>query len=105
MRFLIIALALMSMACMESAAVIAPTHGTESTPTAISSRTPTPERTETPESATICGDWNIRSGASDAGPSFGWLYDGDTVTVLQARGGWVRVGNGRWVREDALCAK
>jgi len=114
-----IALAVLTLACMGTAAtapaIIAPAGAdtfmeTETVPKNDKDRAVV--FVETAPMATICGNWNIRNSASGAGPSVGWLYDGDSVTIVEERNGWAYVvlvdkknNIFGWVNGGALCAK
>lgn len=106
-----IALAVASLACMETTAAvgIAPVDVEIASATARNDITVTAgiaSPTARNDTAQICGDWNIREGASDAGPSKGWKRNGDAVTVIEtAKNGWVRIGEGEWVNGGAICVK
>lgn len=51
----------------------------------------------------ICGMWNVRGGADDAGGVLWVLSDGEKVKIIERRDGWVRIGRGEWVNGGALC--
>ncbi len=59
--------------------------------------------TATPQVRTLCGDVNVRGGASPNGRSLGWKYVGDTVEVLEWGKGWVRIGTQQWITASVLC--
>ena len=51
----------------------------------------------------ICGKWNVREGASEVGPVLGWRIDGAVSQVLERDSGWLRIGVGQWINEQAVC--
>ena len=60
-------------------------------------------QTATPQVVTLCGDVNVRPGASEHGAVIRWLKAGATPTVLEWREGWARIGAGEWVTRKAIC--
>jgi uncharacterized protein YgiM (DUF1202 family) len=59
--------------------------------------------TATPQVVTLCGSVNVRPGASSNGAVIRWLKAGESVTVLEWREGWARIGAGQWVTTKAVC--
>ncbi len=51
----------------------------------------------------ICGRVNVRMGPAASGAVGRWLVDGDVVIIHEWAEGWVRIGEGEWVTERALC--
>jgi uncharacterized protein YgiM (DUF1202 family) len=61
------------------------------------------EPTATPQVVTLCGDVNVRPGASEHGAVIRWMKAGESVSVLEWRDGWLRIGAGEWVTGKAVC--
>lgn len=96
-----IVLASMSLACMQSAAVVGG-HVAEERVRIVAPTATSP--TVTPKVYRVCGMWNVRGGASGDGPaSPRYLADGDMVVVFEELDGWMRIGKGEWVNGMAVC--
>lgn len=103
----VIGMAVVSLGCMQSAAVAVSSTDFE-TEKRIGTDAPTAAVVAASVAPTVGtvyqvhGNWNVRGGASEAGPSLRTLADGDMVVVLEAKDGWLRIGEGEWVNARAV---
>lgn len=71
--------------------------------------TPTPPPSPTPTAfpvAVIGGAYHLRAAGNAHAPVLGYLYEGDRVTILDEKNGWLKVetadGVTGWVKGDAV---
>ena len=99
----LIVLAMAMLACSKSAEGLAQKSTPEQTPVAVRVVSAPVVATAQPVSAeTTCavtGDLNIRSGPGMEWGVIGWLYAGESVTVSEDVGDWLRLESGGYVRD------
>ena len=103
MKRLIIILALVSIACGQTAGMLAEEPRKRATIPTMSA----PTLTAIPKRE-LCGDVNVREQPEPTGRVVRWLVAGDEVEVSEEREGWVRISpatapNAEWITGGVLC--